>query len=86
MAALTAVEASDWAAEALLRLVAAPSPSGREQPAVDEAERLAAELGLPVRRMPVEGCADNLVIGAQGPLRLLLNAHTDTVSPALRAR
>lgn len=75
-------EAGRWAADALLRLVRAPSPSGREGPAVDEAERLAAEFGLPVRRMPVEGCGDNLAIGDAGRPSLLLNAHLDTVDAA----
>ena len=79
---LSDADAGRWAAAALLRLIAAPSPSGREHPAVDEAERLAVELGLPVRRMPVAGCADNLLIGEQGPPALLLNAHTDTVTPS----
>lgn len=76
------LEAGRWAAAALLRLVAAPSPSGREAPAVDEAERLAEELGLPVQRMPVEGCGDNLLIGENQRPSLLLNAHLDTVDAA----
>jgi acetylornithine deacetylase/succinyl-diaminopimelate desuccinylase-like protein len=76
------LDAGRWAADALVRLVAAPSPSGREGPAVDEAERLAGELGLPVQRMPVDGCGDNLLIGETGRPSLLLNAHLDTVDAA----
>jgi acetylornithine deacetylase/succinyl-diaminopimelate desuccinylase-like protein len=48
---------------------------------VDHLARRCAELGLPVRRQPVTGAADNLLIGWHERPALLLTAHVDTVRP-----
>ncbi|MGM0575781.1 MAG: M20/M25/M40 family metallo-hydrolase [Myxococcota bacterium] len=79
-------EALEQAVEHLVALVDRPSVSGEEGPAVDEAERIAAEdLDLPVRRMPVDEGRDNLLVGSGAP-RVLLCTHLDTVPPFVPAR
>lgn len=70
----------DKAVDHLLRLIDCASPSGAEEPAVAEAERICREIGLPSRRMPVGDGRDNLIAGSTRP-RLLFCAHLDTVPP-----
>ena len=61
----------------LVALVDAPSVTGDEAPAVDEAERLARDdLGLPVVRMEAEPGRDNLLVGDPKP-RVILCTHLD---------
>jgi acetylornithine deacetylase/succinyl-diaminopimelate desuccinylase-like protein len=74
-------EAHAWAGRELLDLVAIHSPSGKEHDAVDHLEARATSWGLPVSRMPVEGAADDLLIGWSQRPSLLLTAHIDTVTP-----
>ena len=70
-----------WAGRELLGLVAISSPSESEHDAVGHLEQRCASWGLPVRRMSVEGAADDLVIGWSQRPTLLLTAHIDTVTP-----
>lgn len=72
------------AVEHLLRLVSRESPSGREAPAVDEAEKICRELDLAVARMAVEEGRDNLLVGDPEP-RVLFCTHLDTVPPFVPA-
>ena len=83
---LTIDEATlERAAQDLVRLVDRASPSGAEAPAVDEAEAIARDLGLPTRRLPVAPGRDNLLVGdAQDP-RVLLCTHLDVVEPHVPA-
>lgn len=74
-------EARAWIERELLDLVSIASPSGKEHDAVDHMESRCAGWGLAVRRLPVEGAADNLVIGWSERPSLLLTAHIDTVTP-----
>ncbi|MGB0589231.1 MAG: M20/M25/M40 family metallo-hydrolase [Myxococcota bacterium] len=69
----------------LIRLVDAQSLSGEEAPAVAEAERIAAELGLQSERMPVAEGRENLLVGDPSP-RVILCTHLDTVPPFIPAR
>ena len=69
----------------LVRLVDAPSVSGKEAPAVDEAERIASELGLRSARMAVAPGRENLLVGDPEP-KVLLCTHLDTVPPHIPAR
>ena len=73
------------AIEHLVRLVNAPSVTGSEGPAVDEAERIARdELQIPVSRMEAEPGRDNLLVGDRDP-RVILCTHLDTVPPHIDA-
>jgi len=74
-------QAHAWAGRELLDLVAIHSPSGKEHDAVDHLEARSTAWGLPVSRMPVEGAADDLLIGWSPRPSLLLTAHIDTVTP-----
>jgi acetylornithine deacetylase/succinyl-diaminopimelate desuccinylase-like protein len=74
-------EAHAWAGRELLDLVAIDSLAGKEHDAVDHLEGRAAGWGLPVSRVPVEGAADDLLIGWSQRPSLLLTAHIDTVTP-----
>ncbi|HEY5861335.1 MAG TPA: M20/M25/M40 family metallo-hydrolase, partial [Actinomycetota bacterium] len=65
----------------LVELVEIPSVSGEEHAVVDHLERRCAELGLPCRRMPVDGGADDLLIGWHERPSLLITAHMDTIRP-----
>ena len=71
----------DLAADELLALVAIASPSEGEHEAVDHLEARCAAWELPVRRLPVEGAADDLVIGWSDAPAMLFTAHVDTVTP-----
>lgn len=82
---LDSLDSIDLAVSHLVRLVDAPSVSGREGPAVAEAEAIARELGLPVVRMPVAPGRENLLAGDPDP-SVLLCTHLDTVPPFLPAR
>ena len=73
-------EALAWIRDELLRLVAIPSPSGDEAAVVAHLEELASQLGLPTHLEPVAGCGPNLIVGWHPRPRLLLSAHTDTVT------
>lgn len=78
-------EELERAIEHLVGLVNAPSVTGDEGPAVDEAERIARhDLGLPVVRMEAEPGRDNLLIGDSDP-RVVLCTHLDTVPPHIDA-
>jgi acetylornithine deacetylase len=68
----------------LVRLVDLDGTSGREGPVVDEMEAICRELGLDVRRSPVEAGRDNLLIGALEP-RIVFCTHLDTVPPFIPA-
>ena len=74
-------EARAWVGRELLDLVAIPSPSQKEHDAVDHLETRCAAWGLPVARMPVDGAADDLLVGWVDRPSLLLTAHIDTVTP-----
>jgi succinyl-diaminopimelate desuccinylase len=74
-------EARAWVARELLDLVAIPSPSEKEHDAVEYLAARCAAWGLPVGRMPVDGAADDLLIGWSDRPALLLTAHIDTVTP-----
>jgi acetylornithine deacetylase len=69
----------------LISLVDAQSLSGHEAPAVDEAERIANELGLPSERMPVAEGRENLLVGDPAP-QVILCTHLDTVPPFIPSR
>ena len=71
----------DLAADELLALVAITSPSEGEHDAVDHLVARCAGWELPVRRLPVEGAADDLVVGWSDEPTLLFTAHVDTVTP-----
>ncbi len=78
-------EELERAIEHLVSLVNAPSVTGNEAPAVDEAERIARDaLGLPVLRMEAKPGRDNLLIGDANP-RVILCTHLDTVPPHIDA-
>lgn len=74
-------EARAWAERELVDLVAIHSPSGKEHDVVDHLEARCAAWGLPARRLPVDGAADDLVVGWSVRPSLLLTAHVDTVTP-----
>jgi acetylornithine deacetylase/succinyl-diaminopimelate desuccinylase-like protein len=74
-------DARAWVARELLDLVAIHSPSEKEHDAVDHLAARCAAWGLPVGRMPVDGAADDLLIGWSERPALLLTAHIDTVTP-----
>ena len=65
----------------LVRLVEIPSFSDDEHEIVDHLELRCEELEVPSRRQPVDGSADNLVIGWSERPELLLTAHVDTIRP-----
>jgi acetylornithine deacetylase/succinyl-diaminopimelate desuccinylase-like protein len=73
--------AREWAREELVRLVDIPSVSGDEADVVAYLEERSAALDLPVRRVPVPGGCDDLVVGCRDAPRLALVAHVDTVKP-----
>ena len=74
-------DARAWVARELLDLVAIASPSEKEHDAVDHLEARCGTWGLPVARLPVDGAADDLLIGWSDRPALLLTAHIDTVTP-----
>jgi acetylornithine deacetylase/succinyl-diaminopimelate desuccinylase-like protein len=73
--------ALEWARDELVRLVEIASPSGDEAAIVEYLEHRAAELSFPVRRDPVAGGRDNLVVGWPVEPGVALVAHVDTVKP-----
>jgi acetylornithine deacetylase/succinyl-diaminopimelate desuccinylase-like protein len=74
-------DARAWVARELLDLVGIASPSEKEHDAVDHLEARCGTWGLPVARLPVDGAADDLLIGWSDRPALLLTAHIDTVTP-----
>jgi acetylornithine deacetylase/succinyl-diaminopimelate desuccinylase-like protein len=74
----------ELAADELVRLVQIPSPSEQEHDAIRYLETRCGEWDLPVRRLPVDGAADDLVIGWSDEPSLLFTAHVDTVTPTWR--
>jgi len=72
---------TDLARRELVDLVEITSYSDQEHQVVDHLAGRCDELGLPVRRQPVGGAADNLVIGWCERPALLLTAHVDTIRP-----
>ncbi len=78
------MSAPNQAADHLMRLMAADSTSGREEPAVAVAATLAAELGLRAVRLPAAPGRDNLLVtpvGLEGDPQVVLCTHLDTVPP-----
>ncbi len=73
--------ALDWARDELVHLIEIPSVSKDEHEVAVHVEKLAADLGIPARRQPVEGAGANLLLGWSSAPALLLNAHLDTVEP-----
>lgn len=71
-----------WVQRELVDLVEITSISNEEHALVDHLERRCTDLDLPVRRMPVEGAADDLLIGWHERPSLLVTAHMDTIRPA----
>jgi acetylornithine deacetylase len=72
------------AADHLVRLMAADSTSGREEPAVAVALALAAELGLVATRLPAAPGRDNVLVvpaDATSDPEVVLCTHLDTVPP-----
>lgn len=61
--------------------MAITSFSDHEHEAVDHLVARCDELALPVRRQPVDGSADNLLVGWSDRPELLLTAHVDTICP-----
>ena len=78
---MNGADARAWVERELLDLVSIYSPSGKEHDAVDHLAARCATWGLPVARMPVDGAADDLIIGWSTRPALLLTAHIDTVTP-----
>lgn len=78
-------ETVERAVAQLVRLIDAESTSGREAPAVDEAEAICRELGLPTTRMAAAPGRDNLLVGP-ADAKVLLCTHLDTVPPFIPAR
>ena len=74
-------EALRWISDELLRLVAIPSFSADETAVAERLMALATDLGLPARSLPVAGCGPNVLVGWHSQPRLLLTAHTDTITP-----
>ena len=74
-------EWTDLARRELVDLVAITSFSDQEHEAVEHLVERCAELGLPTPRQPVEGSADNLLVGWSERPDLLLTAHVDTIRP-----
>ncbi len=72
------------AAAHLVRLVDCDSTTGREEPAVAETLKIAAELGLEARRMAVGPDRDNVLVGP-ADAQVLLCTHLDTVPPFIPA-
>ena len=72
---------TDLARRELVDLVAITSFSDQEHEAVEHLVGRCAELGLPASRQPVEGSADNLLVGWSERPELLLTAHVDTIRP-----
>jgi acetylornithine deacetylase/succinyl-diaminopimelate desuccinylase-like protein len=78
-------ERSRLAVDQLLRLMAADSTSGREEPAIAVMLELARELGLPAERLPAGPGRDNVLIGHGAP-EIVLCTHLDTVPPFIPGR
>jgi acetylornithine deacetylase/succinyl-diaminopimelate desuccinylase-like protein len=72
---------TDLARRELVDLVGITSFSDHEHDAVEHLVRRCGELGLPVHRQPVDGAADNLLVGWSDRPTLLLTAHIDTIRP-----
>lgn len=74
----------DWnelARGELVDLVEITSFSDQEHEVVEHLVRRCGEWDLPVLRQPVDGAADNLVVGWCERPDLLLTAHVDTIRP-----
>lgn len=78
-------ERVERAVDQLMRLIAADSTSGREEPAVAVMMQLAAELDLPAERQPAAPGRDNVLIGHRHA-EVLLCTHLDTVPPFIPGR
>ena len=72
---------TDLARRELVDLVAITSFSDGEHEAVEHLVTRCADLGLPAHRQPVQGSADNLLVGWSERPELLLTAHVDTIRP-----
>jgi acetylornithine deacetylase/succinyl-diaminopimelate desuccinylase-like protein len=65
----------------LVALIEIESFSDQEHRVVEHLVARCEELSLPVRRIPVAGAADDLVIGWAERPEILLTAHVDTIRP-----
>ncbi|MGH2596732.1 MAG: M20 family metallopeptidase [Actinomycetota bacterium] len=72
---------TELARRELVDLVGITSFSDHEHEVVDHLVARCDALGLPVRRQPVDGSADNLLVGWSERPELLLTAHVDTIRP-----
>ena len=79
--ALDRIGWTELARQELVDLIGIESFSDHEHAAVDHLVRRCDRLGLPVRRLPVQGSADDLLVGWSERPELLLTAHVDTVRP-----
>jgi acetylornithine deacetylase/succinyl-diaminopimelate desuccinylase-like protein len=73
---------TELARRELVDLVGITSFSDHEHEVVDHVSGRCEEFGLPVRRQPVDGSADNLLVGWSERPELLLTAHVDTIRPS----
>jgi len=81
----------DAAAQQLIALMAADSTSGREEPAINAAETIAARLGFASMRLPAAPGRDNLLVTPtpftpETAPTLVLCTHLDTVPPYIAPR
>lgn len=74
-------DAVTWARALLVELIEIPSVSADEHAVADHLEKVAAGMGLAVRRQAVPGYGPNLILGAEHA-SLMLTAHMDTVPAA----
>jgi acetylornithine deacetylase/succinyl-diaminopimelate desuccinylase-like protein len=72
----------DRATRELVDLVEIPSFSDQEHRIVDHVVHRRDAFDLPVRRIPVGGAGDDLLIGWSERPALLITAHVDTIRPA----
>jgi acetylornithine deacetylase/succinyl-diaminopimelate desuccinylase-like protein len=80
----TAADLAAWrerATRELVDLIEIESFSDHEHRVVEHLVRRCEELGVPARRLPVAGAADDLLIGWSERPELLLTAHVDTIRP-----
>jgi acetylornithine deacetylase/succinyl-diaminopimelate desuccinylase-like protein len=74
-------EAMEWARDELVKMIEIRSYSDEEHELMGYLENRARQLDIPVRTQPVEGSANNLLLGWCEQPDVLLTAHTDTIIP-----
>lgn len=72
---------TDRARRELVELIEITSFSDQEHEVVEHLVRRCKEWDLPILRQPVDGSADNLIVGWCERPDLLLTAHVDTIRP-----